>query len=153
VYLWSPRGRLAIAAASGIFIADRRLRHLTRVAPKGAYDPVFSPDGAELAFVKNLPELATYRPDAAYFGLHDSAIYLARSDGGGWRRLTRGHNYDQAPAWSPTGHWISFSRDESLWIAPAGNGKPYRVPNQPVCCVGDDGGAPPVSNAISTWVP
>lgn len=148
-FLWSAAGRLAVIARRGIFISDRRFRRLTRVGPLGAYDPVFSPNGAELAFIKDSPALATYRSDASSLGLHNSAIFVVRSDGRGLLRLSRGNHYDQAPAWSPDGRWISFSRDESLWVTPSNGGTATSVRGQALPSA--QGYGP--YNALSTWVP
>jgi Tol biopolymer transport system component len=55
-------------------------------------DPVFSPDGTHIAYVKT----------------SSASVYLARRDGSQVRRLTRG--YDEAPAFSPDGRALAFSR-------------------------------------------
>jgi Tol biopolymer transport system component len=142
-FVWSPRGRLAVATSGGIFIADRRLRRLTRVAGRGAYNPVFSPHGSTLLFTRESSTPAAYRG-----GVNSNSIYSVGADGRGLRRITRGAHFDQDPAWSPDGHWISFSRDESLWTVSSQGGSPSYVPHQ----ARHDLGYTPY-NALSIWLP
>jgi Tol biopolymer transport system component len=62
-----------------------------------AADPVWSPDGRKLAFV---------RPNASL----GDPIYVVNADGSGLRRLTQSPALDADPAWSPDGHKLAFVR-------------------------------------------
>ena len=57
--------------------------------PCGAYDPVFSPDGLQIAFAL----------DTSCGGPGD--IWVVDSDGGNPTRATRGRAYDTSPGWQP----------------------------------------------------
>lgn len=58
------------------------------------YDPAWSPDGSQLAFVVSEN--------------NDRDIYVMNADGSNVRRLTASPGYDNAPAWSPDGSRIAF---------------------------------------------
>ena len=57
-------------------------------------DPVWSPDGRKIAFVRN-----------------NSEIYVMNADGSGQRRLARHAALYFAPAWSPDGRKLAFVSD------------------------------------------
>jgi Tol biopolymer transport system component len=144
-FMWTPNARLVVWTSGGIFIADRRLRRVTRIAGPGGYNPVVSPLGHALLFTRD-----TTKNGSAYRGVaDDSAIYRVGIDGRNRQRLTAGANFDQAPAWSPDGRWFSFSRDETLWVESAAGGAPIEVPHQ---AVPNALGYGPV-NARSAWLP
>jgi Tol biopolymer transport system component len=58
-------------------------------APRGAYDPVYSPDGLSIAFARD------HRGRAA------RDIWVVGVDGSDPTRATRGRAYDTAPGWQP----------------------------------------------------
>lgn len=96
----SPNGRVAFTSAPGgnreIYTVEpdgSGLRRLTTNV-RDDYDPVFSPDGRSIAFVRGAE-----RPE----------LFLMRADGGGVRRLVRwraGGGF--APSWSPDGSRLVF---------------------------------------------
>lgn len=83
------RDRLYIAPADGT---------TTRILPR-ARDPVWSPDGSRLAFVRNIDER--------------SVLFMAGPGGGQARRITSLHEDATAPLWSPDGRWLAFQRSSN----------------------------------------
>jgi Tol biopolymer transport system component len=83
------RDRLYIAPADGT---------TTRMLPR-ARDPVWSPDGSRLAFVRNIDER--------------SVLFMAGPGGGQARRITSLHEDATAPLWSPDGRWLAFQRSSN----------------------------------------
>lgn len=72
-----------------------------------ASEPVYSPDGAKIVFVRWWP--TRYR-DGAKTASTD--IYTARSDGAGVRRVTRTRLQDEAyPSWNLSGERLAFVRN------------------------------------------
>ncbi|WP_119730902.1 protein kinase domain-containing protein [Thermomonospora amylolytica] len=67
-------------------------------APNGANDPVWSPDGDELAFTLMNGEGRT------------NDIAVVEDDGSGFRQLTTDQAHDMDPTWSPDGEWLAFVR-------------------------------------------
>src|SRR5918992_1607553 len=82
------RMSLVVIAADG--------RHRMRLA-RGASSPAWSPDGQQLAFVRE-------RGD-------DSDIAVMDADGSALRAVTSGAGRDRDPALSPDGEWIAFTRE------------------------------------------
>ena len=60
-----------------------------RAASRGAYDPVFSPDGTSIAFARDNR------------GLDERDIWVVGADGSGPTRASRGPAYDTSPGWQP----------------------------------------------------
>ena len=73
-----------------------------------AWQPSWSPDGAQLAFVhKQFPD-------------DDNEIWVMNADGTNWRNLTDNNSADYQPAWSPNGNKIAYVSDRSgnldVWV-------------------------------------
>ncbi|MCB9291752.1 MAG: S9 family peptidase [Lewinellaceae bacterium] len=65
-------------------------------------DPAISPDGQQVAFVKNSFDIMTDR--------RDPNLWIASFDGSGLRALAEGPESDRSPVWSPDGRrlaWVS----------------------------------------------
>jgi TolB protein len=84
------------------FIYTGVLQDLTKGRLRdGAYLPVFSPDGRQIAFAAA----------AEGAGAHD--IFVMNADGTNQRRLTTHPDVDTTPTWSPSGTQIAFTSDRT----------------------------------------
>jgi tricorn protease len=86
------RTQIAFSYAGDLWIVDRAggdARRLT-ANPGSETDPIFSPDGAWIAFTADAGTAHPY-----------SAIFIAGVDGSGVRRLTKGPFDSFDPAWRP----------------------------------------------------
>jgi TolB protein len=85
------------------FITTGVLQNLTKGRFRdGAYLPVFSPDGKQIAFA------------ALAEGANAQDIFVMNADGSGNpRRLTTHPDSDTTPTWSPTGTQIAFTSDRT----------------------------------------
>ena len=86
----------------------------------GAYLPVFSPDGKQIAFA------TTPAGQAA------SDIHVMNADGTNLRRLTTHPAADTAPTWSPSGAQIAFTSDRGgrpqIYVVNADGSGLFRLP-------------------------
>ena len=78
-------------------------QNLTRT-PAGEGQPVWSPDGQQIAFERVVGGV----------GSRNFEIYVMNADGSGQRRLTSNPAFDGAPVWSPDGQKIAFTRVRSM---------------------------------------
>ena len=122
---WSPESR-RIAYESGgqirvINTDGSEDSRLTR-QPFGAFQPAWSPDGSQIAFVTTLDEPPN-RPAERH-------IFVANPDGTGLVNLSRGRGDDEGPVWSPDGSRIVFvsteegDEDSDIFVmSPSGDGR------------------------------
>ncbi|SEG80135.1 Serine/threonine protein kinase [Thermomonospora echinospora] len=96
---------------------DRAWTQVTtsRIAPNGANDPIWSPDGDQLAFTLMNGEGKT------------SDIAVVDADGDGYRQLTTDPAHEMDPSWSPDGTWLAFVRGPvpmpQIWAMPVDRGE------------------------------
>jgi Tol biopolymer transport system component len=102
-------GRIVYSAEGDIFVinADGTGRTQLTDNPAEDFDPVWSPDGMQIAF-------RSHRDG-------DEEVYLMSSDGSNQRNLSNAPNGgDYSPAWSPNGEWIAFMSDRAgnnnIWV-------------------------------------
>ena len=118
-------GRIAVAriyspATLGIVTMDpqgHRRRPLTRHRGWIDDDPVWRPDGSQIAFTRTMN------------GYRSFQVFVMRADGSGVRRLTAGR-FDERPSWSPSGRWIAYASGGSrgIRIIRADGSRDGRVP-------------------------
>jgi Tol biopolymer transport system component/predicted Ser/Thr protein kinase len=118
--------------------AAMRVRPLTNY-PGGQYEPAFSPDGSQLAFVWNGDKEDNFD------------IYVKRVDGGAPYRITTDAAGDGSPTWSPDGHSIAFLR----YSAKPGESGFYIVPSLggPARKIGDAFPLPHLFDRHLDWSP
>jgi TolB protein len=149
---WAPGGRrLVVSHGRDIFLVNRDgsgRKRLTRGAAED-WSPAWSPDGAWIAFTRNggLYRIRTDGSGLRSLGPGDEAdwspngkrivftlhrlfggrdIYSMRADGTDRRLLTRSRIDEYAPAWSPGGTRIAYTRgfERDIWVMNAdGSGK------------------------------
>jgi Tol biopolymer transport system component len=124
---FSPdHARIALASnRSGmdqIWVADadgRNALPITRFrsgAPGIVGSPAWSPDGTQIAF------------DARTTNAH---IWVVSANGGPPRQLTTGSADEMLPVWSPDGHWVYYTSNQSsrqaIWRVASSGGVPEQV--------------------------
>jgi TolB protein len=155
---WAPGGRrLAVSHQRDIFLVNRDgtgRRRLTR-GYTGDWSPAWSPDGGWIVFTRDSRlfrvrtdgtglqllgkgDAADWSPNGkrivftvhAAFGGRD--IYTMRADGTDRRRLTVSAADEYAPAWSPGGTRIAYTRgfERDVWVMDAdGRNKRRLIPD------------------------
>lgn len=123
-------GLIAYSYAGDIHVGDPVTRKTTRITtnPRYEVDPVFSPNGKRIAFVRGDPETK------------DSTIVVVRVDGSGERVLLpkgRRHQGFAGLAWTPDGEWVLVQVDtppftpwgdgELSLFDPSGSGEERRL--------------------------
>ena len=104
---WSPNGRrILYSTGSDIWTVRPDGKRRRRQLDAGDY-AAWSPNGREIVFVERVED-------------NRSALFRARLDGNGLRRIMPGMESDvYAPSWSPDGRTIAFTRyyegEESIW--------------------------------------
>jgi Tol biopolymer transport system component len=92
-------------------------RQLTATATAVEWDPLWSPDGHQIAYLKN-----SYLD----YGLI-SRIYVMNADGSGGHMLSNVQTADVAPSWSPDGRKLVFTGPRGLYIAAADGSSVHRL--------------------------
>jgi len=105
----SLSGKILFSAEGDIFVinADGTGRTQLTDHPAEDFDPVWSPDGTQIAF-------RSHRDG-------DEEVYLMNADGSDQRNLSNAPSSgDYSPAWSPHGEWIAFmsnrAGNNNIWV-------------------------------------
>lgn len=103
-----------LVAHSEIWVMNSDGSHQTRlIVPPDGYDigdPVWSPDGSQIAFQRSETPARMGKYPA------DVAIWLAAADGTNQRQLIAGTGTYWLPHWSPDGQWITFTIDAQYGV-------------------------------------
>lgn len=100
---FSPDGRtlLIMRGQSNIVAINKRGKELGVVA-RGAWDPVYSPDGSAIALIRLGEE--SERPEV------ELDLFVMDVDGSGEIQLTETPGWEMSPSWDPSGQRIVFQR-------------------------------------------
>lgn len=100
---FSPDGRtlLIMRGRDNIVAINKRGKELG-VVTRGAWDPVYSPDGSAIALIRLGEE--GERPEV------ELDLFVMNVDGSGERQLTETPGWEMSPSWDPSGQRIAFQR-------------------------------------------
>ena len=105
----------------------------TSVFLRRAADPVYSPDGSRVAFVR-------WRNVHLRSGKSErrNDLFTVRSSGGGLRRVTSSPGSDYSQSWDPSGERLAFVRYPPEWLEPEelGYGSAVMQVNADGSCLG-----------------
>ena len=95
---------------SNIYVMNDDGRHVKQLTHTPFWDtsPRWSPDGKQIAFIRDLRKTTGNGQQAD--------IFIINADGRNERRLTNYIENDADPSWSPDGKQIAFSRDSDIYI-------------------------------------
>lgn len=89
--------------------------------PDDDFNPAWSPDGSQIAFVSTRPNEVSSK----------QAIYIMDANGGNVFQLTTNF-YSDWPDWSHDGKQITYTGDEDIYVIKAdGSGQPVNLTNSP----------------------
>ena len=105
----SLSGKIVYSSEGDVYVINANGSERKRLTdnPAEDFDPVWSPDGTQIAF-------RTHRDG-------DEEVYLMNADGSAQRNLSNAPNHgDYSPAWSPNGEWIAFMSgregNNNIWV-------------------------------------
>ena len=106
----------ATPTVTGLYVVDAGTGALRRVVSGRVYEPVWSPDGSRLAFVR------------------DNQLYVVGADGTGEHVIAPSVTPSRA-AWSPDGSSLAFIRGGAVFVTSADGGKERQIADGGVCAV------------------
>jgi dipeptidyl aminopeptidase/acylaminoacyl peptidase len=149
----SPDGRLLVLEGfnekeqgrNGIYVVRASdgggLRRVVATPGRSIGDPVFSPDGARIAYFSTKPGVS---PPGA------GALFTVNLDGSGLRRITPWGGAFLDQGWSPDGSWIAYQRPYGVLtlVHPDGSGRH----DVPVSLPPGSGAANPTWSPDGDWI-
>ncbi|MGB7686788.1 MAG: hypothetical protein WBL45_13525 [Solirubrobacterales bacterium] len=134
---YSPDG-LTLAVTAWPFNGPTRARAVavrldgsgSTLLAKNAEEPVYSPDGSRIAFVR-VHTHVKHLPHRRKRTIIRKDLYVMRADGSGLTRLTRSPRMlEEWPSWDPSGERIAFNRYRIAFdsYGPGPAGKPVEIP-------------------------
>jgi Tol biopolymer transport system component len=124
------------------------------VLARGALDPVYSPDGAEIAYLRGRQHTARNGHGTTSATLTD--LFAMRADGSGSRQLTNTPKaVEIAPSWDPSGRRLAFTllRNPFTQTGLAGFGDAIMEVNADGSCPAKILSSPRVMYFGATWQP
>lgn len=129
---WSPDGQSFVTSSGSNIVhvkADGTLiKQLT--AQSIDRDPVWSPDGTQIAFVRD--DQSQVGDDGVSW---PNDVFVINADGSNLRRITTTRGIDHSPVWSPDGKRIVFSSEGT----PQPNGEPQPFNPNDIFVINVDG--------------
>jgi Tol biopolymer transport system component len=104
----SLTGKIIYSSEGDVYVINADGSGRTRLTdnPAEDFDPVWSPDGTQIAF-------RTHRDG-------NEEVYLMNADGSAQSNLSKAPATDYSPAWSPNGEWIAFmsnrAGNNNIWV-------------------------------------
>lgn len=113
-----------IKASTSAALAVRLDGSGSTLLAKNAEEPVYSPDGSRIAFIRGISHLK-HLPHHRKRWIVRKDLFVMRADGSGLTRLTRSPRLlEEWPSWNPSGERIAFNS----YRLPAPTGKPFEIP-------------------------